>query len=81
MLRPAGFTPYHDRKHYGERLLRGGVDRRDVHQAAARAVDNETITCAAFPVLREDSWTADDVDLWRHDPPPCSNTTCRRHAR
>ena len=68
MLRPADFTPYRDRKHYGERLLRGGVDRRDVHQAAALAVDNETITCAAFPVLRADPWTPDEVELWRQDP-------------
>ncbi len=68
MLRPADFTPYRDRKHYGERLLRGGVDRRDVHQAAALAVENDAITCAAFPVLRTDPWTPDEVDLWRHDP-------------
>ncbi len=68
MLRPADFTPYRDRKHYGERLLRGGVDRRDVHQAVALAVDNETSTCAAFPVLRADPWTPEEVDLWRQDP-------------
>ena len=68
MLRPADFTPYRDRQHYGERLLRGGVDRRDVHQAAALAVDNATITCAAFPVLRADPWTPDEVELWRQDP-------------
>ena len=68
MLRPADFTPYRDRKHYGERLLRGGVDRRDVHQAAALAVENDAITCAAFPVLRADPWTPEEVDLWRQDP-------------
>ena len=68
MLRPADFTPYRDRKHYGERLLRGGVDRRDVHQAAALAVENDAITCAAFPVLRTDLWTPEEADLWRHDP-------------
>jgi nucleoside-diphosphate-sugar epimerase len=68
MLRPADFTPYRDRKHYGERLLLGGVDRRDVHQAAALAVDNDTITCAAFPVLRADPWTPDEVELWHQDP-------------
>ena len=67
MLRPADFTPYRDRKRYGERLLRGGVDRRDVHQAAALAVGNETITCAALPVLRADPWTPAEVDLWHHD--------------
>ena len=68
MLRPADFTPYRDRKHYGERLLRGGVDRRDVHQAAALAVDNATTTCAAFPVLRADPWTPHEVELWHQDP-------------
>ena len=68
MLRPADFTPYRGRKHYGERLLRGGVDRRDVSQAAALAVDNATITCAAFPVLRADPWTPEDVEVWRQDP-------------
>ena len=68
MLRPADFTPYRDLKHYGERLLRGGVDRRDVHQAVALAVENDAITCAAFPVLRADPWTREEVDLWRHDP-------------
>ncbi len=67
MLRPADFTPYRDRKQYGERLLRGGVDRRDVHQAAALAVENDAITCAAFPVMRADPWTPEEIDLWKDD--------------
>jgi nucleoside-diphosphate-sugar epimerase len=68
LLRPADFTPYRSRKQYGERLLRGGVDRRDVYQAAALAVEAANIDCAAFPVLRGDPWTAREVDLWQHDP-------------
>lgn len=68
MLRPADFTPYRSRKQYGERLLRGGVDRRDVIAAAALAVDNRTVGCEAFSILREDPWTADDVQAWPKDP-------------
>lgn len=68
MLRPADFTPYRDRKHYGERLLRGGVDRRDVHEIVALAVENEDIECAAFPVMREDPFTPEDVERWRDNP-------------
>ncbi len=68
ILRPADFTPYRDRKHYGERLLRGGVDRRDVHDIAALAVENEDVECEAFPVLREDPFTSEDVEQWRDDP-------------
>ncbi len=68
ILRPADFTPYRDRKHYGERLLRGGVDRRDVHDIVALAVENEDIGCEAFPVMREDPFTPEDAEQWRHDP-------------
>lgn len=68
MLRPADFTPYRNQKHYGERMLRGGVDRRDVHQAVALAVQNDTVACEAFPVLREDPFTPEDVDRWPQDP-------------
>jgi nucleoside-diphosphate-sugar epimerase len=68
ILRPADFTPYHNRKQYGERLLRGGVDRRDVYQAAALAVEAPGIGCAAFPVMRGDPWTAQEIALWEHDP-------------
>lgn len=68
MLRPADFTPYRTNKQYGERLLRGGVDRRDVHQAAILAVENETVMCEAFAVVREDPFTPGDVNDWQHDP-------------
>lgn len=68
MLRPADFTPYRTTKQYGERLLRGGVDRRDVQQAAILAVENETVACEAFAVVREDPFTAEDVRSWPHDP-------------
>jgi len=68
ILRPADFTPYRNRKHYGERLLRGGVDRRDVVEIAALAVENGTIECDAFPVMREDPFTSEDVQQWRDNP-------------
>ncbi len=68
ILRPADFTPYRDRRHYGERLLRGGVDRRDVVAIAALAVENETIECEALPVMREDPFTPEDVEQWANDP-------------
>ncbi len=68
MLRPADFTPYRNRKHYAERLLHGGVDRRDVIAAAVLAVANETVDCEAFAILRQDPWTPDDVQEWPHDP-------------
>lgn len=67
VLRPADFTPYRNHKHYGERLLRGGVDRRDVHRAAELAVENDAIEYGAFPVLREDPFTEEDVAAWRRD--------------
>ncbi len=68
ILRPADFTPYRDRKHYGERLLRGGVDRRDVVEITALAVENKAIECDAFPVMREDPFTPEDVQRWRDNP-------------
>lgn len=68
MLRPADFTPYRNRKQYGERLLRGGVDRRDVIAAAVLAVANDSVACEAFSILREDPWTPDDVQAWPQDP-------------
>jgi len=68
ILRPADFTPYRSRKHYGERLLRGGVDRRDVHEIAALAVESGAIECDAFPVMREDPFTPEDVQRWQDNP-------------
>ena len=68
MLRPWDFTPYGSNKQYGERLLRGGVDRRDVLQVVARAVENEEVECEAFPVAREDPWTPEDIAEWPSDP-------------
>lgn len=68
MLRPANFIPPENRKHYGQRLLRNGVDRRDVIQATVLAVENGTVECEAFPVLREDPFTEADVAEWTSDP-------------
>ncbi len=68
LLRPADFTPYPNRRRYGERLLRGGVDRRDVIAAAALAVENTEATFEALPVLRHDPFTVEDVAAWARDP-------------
>jgi nucleoside-diphosphate-sugar epimerase len=68
MLRPANFVPPQNRRHYGQRLLRGGVDRRDVLQATTLAVENDTVECEAVPVLREDPFTDADVETWTSNP-------------
>ena len=68
VLRPGNFTPYRSNREYGERLARGGVDRRDVHQAAALAVDNETVEYGVFVVLQDMLYTPADVEAWPDDP-------------
>jgi len=67
ILRPADFTPYRNRKHYGERLLRGGVDRRDVIEITTLAAENGTIGLEAFPAMRDDPFTPEDVQRWRNN--------------
>ncbi len=68
LLRPADFTPYPNRRRYGERLLRGGVDRRDVVAAAELAVEHADAAFEALPVLRQDPFTEQDVNAWAADP-------------
>ncbi len=68
ILRPADFTPYRNNRHYGERLLRGGVDRRDVVALTVAAIEDETVECEAFPAVREDPWSAQDVSDWPNTP-------------
>ncbi|MBW7457037.1 NAD-dependent epimerase/dehydratase family protein [Paenibacillus sepulcri] len=67
MLRPADFTPYPDIRHYGERLLHGGVDRRDVIGAVALAVEG-TAAFGAYRIVREDRFTKDDVEAYPESP-------------
>ncbi|MDQ3540849.1 MAG: NAD(P)-dependent oxidoreductase [Chloroflexota bacterium] len=68
ILRPADFTPYRNRKHYGERLLRGGVDRRDVVEITALAAENDATELEAFSAMRDDPFTPEDVQRWRDNP-------------
>ncbi|WP_219837274.1 NAD(P)-dependent oxidoreductase [Paenibacillus sp. R14(2021)] len=67
MLRPADFTPYRDLRHYGERLLHGGVDRRDVIQAVAAAV-NSPHPFGAYHLVRHDPFTEEDVKAYAASP-------------
>lgn len=67
MLRPADFTPFKDLRHYGERLLHGGVDRRDVLQAVCSAVVCQQ-SYGAYNTLREDSFTEEDVRAYLESP-------------
>ncbi|AZN41083.1 NAD-dependent epimerase/dehydratase family protein [Paenibacillus albus] len=60
MLRPADFTPFRSRAHYGERLLHGGVDRRDVIQAVVKATTCEQ-QFGAYHIVREDQFTEADI--------------------
>lgn len=63
MLRPADFTPFRSRAHYGERLLHGGVDRRDVIQAVVKATICEK-PFGAYHIVREDAFTAADIEAY-----------------
>ena len=76
ILRPADFTPYRNRQHYGERLLRGGVDRRDVIEITALAAENDAIELEAFPAMRDDPFTPEDVRGWRSN----RETVLERHV-
>ncbi|WP_308634457.1 NAD-dependent epimerase/dehydratase family protein [Paenibacillus silvisoli] len=67
MLRPSDFTPYRDLLHYGERLLHGGVDRRDVIQAVAAAVQ-APVSFGAYHIVRHDRFTAADVEAYAQSP-------------
>jgi nucleoside-diphosphate-sugar epimerase len=67
MLRPADFTPYRDIRHYGERMLFGGVDRRDVIQAVASAIDCPQ-KFGAYHIVRQDPFTEEDVKAYSESP-------------
>lgn len=67
MLRPADFTPYRDMIHYGQRMLHGGVDRRDVIRAVALAVECDR-KFDAYHIIRQDSFTEEDVKAYSGSP-------------
>nr|WP_239566015.1 NAD(P)-dependent oxidoreductase [Paenibacillus sacheonensis] len=63
MLRPADFTPYRTISHYGERLLHGGVDRRDVIQAVVKAVTCQSVF-GAYHIERYDPFTDKQLEAY-----------------
>lgn len=67
ILRPADFTPYQDIRNYGERLLHGGVDRRDVIQAVVLATECKS-TYGAYRIVRQDPFTKEDVEMYSKSP-------------
>jgi nucleoside-diphosphate-sugar epimerase len=67
MLRPSDFTPYKDIRQYGERLLHGGVDRRDVIAAVAMAVECKQ-AFGTYHIVREDPFTEDDILAYTDSP-------------
>jgi nucleoside-diphosphate-sugar epimerase len=67
MLRPADFTPFHSLRQYGERLLHGGVDRRDVIQAVVLATECRQ-TFGAYPIVRQDLFTETDTESYSKSP-------------
>jgi nucleoside-diphosphate-sugar epimerase len=88
ILRPSDFTPYRDIHHYGERLLHGGVDRRDVIHAVEQAITcNEKF--GAFHIVRQDPFTEDDIrnypdspiEVWERVYPGAKETIEKYHFK
>lgn len=68
-VRPAAFAVHTgDRKRYGERLLRNAVDRRDVVGVVAAALETETVDWGVYPAVRDDPYTAAELERWSEDP-------------
>ena len=53
---------------YGFRLLKGGVDDRDVAQAFLLGLQNETIGFDAFNIMAEPAFTPEEFVRWRREP-------------
>lgn len=53
---------------YGFRLLKGGVDDRDVAQALLLGLEDESITFDAFNVMAAVPFSEGDFARWRRDP-------------
>ncbi|HLO99254.1 MAG TPA: NAD(P)-dependent oxidoreductase [Fimbriimonas sp.] len=72
-IRPADLTPWSSwAKHYGPRLLYGGVDRGDVLESIRCSVQylGSNDSLEGFPVdaLRANAFTADQIEGWESDP-------------
>jgi UDP-glucose 4-epimerase len=53
---------------YGFRLLKGGVDDRDVAQAFLLGLDNDSIPFDAFNIMAEVPFSKDEFAEWRQEP-------------
>lgn len=53
---------------YGFRLLKGGVDERDVAQAFLLGLNNDTISYDAFNIMAEVPFSQDQLPHWRENP-------------
>lgn len=68
-LRPWDFTPWRSFIAYGARMLRGGVDRRDVIDCFRLAIEAETTGVAALNVARGQPFTSDELAAWPDQAP------------
>jgi len=64
----AGPTPASNRKEFGEQLLRGVVSLRDVIGVTTAALEADSIEWGAYPAVRDDPYTLDELDAYREDP-------------
>lgn len=53
---------------YGVRLLKGGVDDRDVAQAFILGLENDNIAFDAFNIMAEVPFSPDEFKRWRKEP-------------
>lgn len=59
---------------YGFRLLKGGVDDRDVAQAFLLGLENKTIAFDAFNIMAEVPFSKEEFTSWRKDPKTLAET-------
>ena len=53
---------------YGFRLLKGGVDDRDVAQAFLLGLANDEIDFDTFNIMSQIPFSMDELSAWKHDP-------------
>ena len=63
-----GPTPATNRKTFAERLLRNIVSLRDVVGVTTAALETTSIDWGAYPALRDDPYTLDELEAWKDDP-------------
>lgn len=67
-IRPHNFTPWTDFLKYGQRMLYGGVDRRDVLQAIRLALEGNDYEPGGYRVEAECAFPSDVDEAWQRDP-------------